>query len=709
MKNPEWASGMRKLGDKVGDRLGFKRIKLQCELKELIIYGPGEKVDKHQESKEDGEVATIEVQLPSEHVGGVLVVYRGRELQFRHDFGTAKNVAPYLPHYAAYFADAPHAREEVTSGFQLMLKYSLSLPKEMQHLKDAKEDKPLSEELAEVLKLIEPEDECFALLLEGQYKEEDIQSRGAEALGDMDNTRYRTLLEANNLIPKDKALVFHIAQLTHAVQHYDSTFGAHKNPNWKAKHARWQDYDREDSVTWYGIDGKKYGDAVRTMYVNEIEGPSKKEADPPSLTPTFLNPGRLTISELWKAEGYKLYDGYSGDQMKGTTAHRYAVFAWPVTKNFEYTFKLANIEAAAAVLQTQEVVDASTLREFIERASEKVAHIKKRGSSGRRYNREDPKPDNLSFCRMMTEFIVKSGDASLVGLLLEKFINGVKQKGMFADGIKSLIEAFDWDSVKDAVLNALVTSTQKYSSSWDASEDIAVLLHVLQRLKSGDAQRALLEEAVKKAINTPPEQVVDMRCWSLLLKQNIEYGDVAILTRLVDHLKTTKPSNLDAAIKAVSVHAAALNPDDEKFQLFASMIEPRLEWLNQQLDMLDKPFSWEMPEAFFSDCARVQAFLRGSEVAMTTRGVVYFRNLRHAQRWTRHSQDNASFEMTAEGNGRDAFVTITKTRRLYEQQYARVTKLKEERQQLLTKRFMAPVKVGTKRRREEDDEDASMD
>ncbi|KAG6941538.1 hypothetical protein JG688_00018615, partial [Phytophthora aleatoria] len=257
---------------------------------------------KHQESKKDGEVATIEVQLPSEHSGGVLIVYRGRELQFRHDFGTDKNVAAFLPHYAVYFADAPHAREEVTSGFQLILKYSLSLPSEMQYLKDAKGDKPLSEELAEVLRQIEPEDECFALLLEGHYKEEDIQSQGADALSKMDKTRYRALLEANSLVHEDKALVFYIAQLTRAVQQYDGRLGAHRNPKWKEKGAIWQEYDREDSVTWYSIDGKKYGDAIRTMYVSAINGFSEEEVGPPTSTPTFLNPGRLTLSQIWKPD-----------------------------------------------------------------------------------------------------------------------------------------------------------------------------------------------------------------------------------------------------------------------------------------------------------------------------------------------------------------------------------------------------------------------
>ncbi|KAG3090353.1 hypothetical protein PC122_g7496 [Phytophthora cactorum] len=252
----------------------------------------------------------------------------------------------------------------------------------MQHLKDAKGDKPLSEELADVLRQIEPEDECFALQLEGHYKEEDIQSRGADALSKMDKTRYRALLEANSLVPEDKALVFYIAQLSRAVQQ------AHKDPKWKAKYAFWQDYDRKDSVSWYSV---------------------------------------------------------------------------------------------------------------------------------------------------------------------------------------------------------------------------------------------------------------------------------------------------DAALRVV---------------------EP-------QLDKLDLPFSWEMPNAIFIDNARVQAFLRGPEIAMTTEGVIYFRNLKHAQRWTRHTQENASFELTAEGSGRDAFVTITKTRRLYEEQQTIVAKFKEEKEQLHTKRFKDPAgsrAAGKKRRREEDED-----
>lgn len=86
-----------------------------------------------------------------------------------------------------------------------------------------------------------------------------------------------------------------------------------------------------------------------------------------------------------------------------------------------------------------------------------------------------------------------------------------------------------------------------------------------------------------------------------------------------------------------------------------------------------------MSNALFIDNARVQAFLRGPESTMTTEGLVYFRNLRHAQRWTRHKQENASFDLTAEGTGRDAFVRITKTRRYYEQRQATAERYKSEK------------------------------
>ncbi|OWZ10452.1 hypothetical protein PHMEG_00016696 [Phytophthora megakarya] len=706
MKNPDWVKGIEKLGEKTGDRMGFKRIKLQCELKELMMYGPGEKVNKHQETKGDGVVATLEVQLPSEHSGGVLVVYRGRDLQFRHDFGTEREMAAFLPHYAAYFADAPHAREEVTGGFRLVLKYALSLPPEMKHLEDAKGDKPLSEELAEVLKQVEPEDECFALLLESDYNEKDIQSRGAEALNEMDKTRYRVLLEANSLIPEENGFVFFIARLSQAVKQYDGCFCAHKNPNWKEEYAEWQPCSRKDFVTWYSIEGKKYGEAIRTMYVNEIEGPTEKEAAPPTFMPTLLNPGRLTLSQLWEPKRHVIEGGYGEDWMKVTNVSRYAVFAWPSTKSLEYTFKLANKEASAAVIQKQTSVDSSTLREFIERTSAESTDRQQYRSSLRRYSSSQSKTDALPFCRIMVDLIIKTGDPALVGLLFEKFFHRVKDKKQFAASIVSLIKTFEWKDVKDAVLKAVTPTSDEYSHRWVADMGMALIICIAESLGPSEVRTALLEHAVNRAIKIPVEKLMVSGLQKPLWKLVIDNNDMTMLTNLVEHYKQIKASDLDPVIDAFSEFVVGLDTNDKRFILLASIAEPKMQWLNEQIGKLEKPFTWEMPDALFIDNARVQAFLRGPEHTMATTGLVYFRDLNHARRWTRHSQEKASFELRAEGTGRNAYVTITKTRRHYEEQQKLLEGFKAKKEKLLAKRFGDRGNsgvVGKKRLREDDE------
>ncbi|KAE9310954.1 hypothetical protein PF008_g20325 [Phytophthora fragariae] len=697
MKNPKWVNGILKLGGKVGDRLGFKRIKLSCKLKELLVYGPGAKRNKHQEVKEDGVVATVEVQLPSEHSGGTLVVYRGRDLQFRHDFGTEKGAAAYLPHYAAYFVDAPHAREEMTSGFQLMLKYSLSLPPEMRHLEDAKSDKPLSEELAEVLKGLEPDDDCFGLLLESKYAENVILGRGVEALSEMDKTRYRALLEANSLILEDKALVFYIARLNRWVKHYDGRLGSHKDPRWKERYAIWQSYDRKDEVTWYSIDGKKYGHAMTTMYTNTIKGPKEKDAVA-TFKPTFLNLGRLQLSQLWKSNGHSIDGGGGEDRMKTTELCRYAVFAWPKSKNIDYSFKFVNNETAAAALQAQEFVDADILRQFMERASTESAKKREIRQLCRRFSYRNPSADSSSFFQMMVGLIVKCEDATLVGLLFEKFFNGATDNKCVG-GICSLINAFKWENLKDAVLSILRTSSKDRRYGWEAEDDVRLTLQLVDNLERGEAQTALLAEAVERVMDSDPEQLARSSAQSLLWKCVIQSDESAILTNLVEHFQKIKPADLKPVLKAVSEHVASLDTNDKKFKAIASIATLRMEWLNQQIDKLDRPFTWEMPNALFIDNARVQAFLRGLESTMTTQGLVYFRNLKHAQRWTRHARENASFKMIAEGTGRDAFVRITKTRQYYEQRQTKATNFKAEKEELLAKRFNDPANNNSRSRK----------
>eukprot|EP00644_Phytophthora_capsici_P003744 jgi/Phyca11/129310/e_gw1.82.160.1 len=62
---------------------------------------------------------------------------------------------------------------------------------------------------------------------------------------------------------------------------------------------------------------------------------------------------------------------------------------------------------------------------------------------------------------------------------------------------------------------------------------------------------------------------------------------------------------------------------------------------------------------------KIQAFLRGGEISMTTKGVKKFKELRDAQNFAarlRIGQDHCSFEVEVTAADSEVLVTITKTR-----------------------------------------------
>jgi hypothetical protein len=219
LKNQLWQTGMDKLSMTVAGRLGYKGVPMQCKLYKLLVYGECGHFVKHQDTeKEDGMVATMVLQLPSVHQGGELVVYRGGEVKYRHDFGKKEGTAAYLPHYAVHYADAEHALETVTKGYRLVLIYSLCLPPTMRHLM-RNHNETLGEELGAVINGMGDEEDSFALLLTHEYTGKSVEELGSGALKYVDRARFLTLREANQFAAPGKKLQFFIAQLKHAI-HY---------------------------------------------------------------------------------------------------------------------------------------------------------------------------------------------------------------------------------------------------------------------------------------------------------------------------------------------------------------------------------------------------------------------------------------------------------------------------------------------------------
>ncbi|KAL4161627.1 hypothetical protein PRNP1_002179 [Phytophthora ramorum] len=162
-----------------------------------------------------------------------------------------------------------------------------------------------------------------------------------------------------------------------------------------------------------------------------------------------------------------------------------------------------------------------------------------------------------------------------------------------------------------------------------------------------------------------------------------------------------KPNFLHSAIEAFSQHIGDLDESSEKLSALKSIVETRIQWLNDQLMALGKPFSWEMPDASFPDNAQVQAFLRGPRASMNSSGIIQFSRLDRARSYTYNCKRvNASFTMAAGGRGRNAYVTITKTSDWFSQHQKDLVDYQAEVKRL-SERFIATDSGARKRARYE--------
>ncbi|ETL88676.1 hypothetical protein L917_12264, partial [Phytophthora nicotianae] len=156
-KNTAWQIGIDKLVEILAGQLGHKGVAMQSHLSKFLIHGEGGSFMKRQVNKTgNGVIATLVIQLPSLYEGGDLVVYRGGLEKRRHDFGKAKGIESFLPHYVVIFADADYELEKVTQGYRLTMIYSIQLPPSMHHLARPS-IKPASEDLAGVINTLDPD------------------------------------------------------------------------------------------------------------------------------------------------------------------------------------------------------------------------------------------------------------------------------------------------------------------------------------------------------------------------------------------------------------------------------------------------------------------------------------------------------------------------------------------------------------------------
>ncbi|KAG2784057.1 hypothetical protein Pcac1_g6256 [Phytophthora cactorum] len=467
-RNPSWQAGMEKLTETIATRLGYKGVPLNCVLCKLLVYGEGGHFLKHQDTeKEDGMIATLVVQPPSTHEGGDLIVYRSGEVEHRHDFGKANGTAAYFPQYAVHYSDAEHALEKVTKGYRLALVYSICLPVSLCHLK-RDPNLTMSDELANVINSMGPEDESFALLLTHEYTKKSIEDLGSGALKGVDSARFRVLEEANYLVPADKKLRFFIAKLAVQVDNRLDEEG-------------WSCYGHKQALHWYTTSGENLG-----HWEDKIL--SKK--------PNFLNPANETFLQFWKAYGNS-EDVYTGNEgpIKSTKYSRFAIVAWPAECHLENVANLMSAELAVEELASRRPVDTAVLRSLLDTITTKYGWWEV--STWKR----TPKA-SVRFCRSFCELLVEANDLELTKLFISNFC----PKLGFLAGNSTLIpvmtkiaRAFAWDEIGETLLNVLGNRTGKFNYYEKRGDsDMELLLLVAGGVDDGIAKQALITAAMTK-------------------------------------------------------------------------------------------------------------------------------------------------------------------------------------------------------------------
>ncbi|GMF38078.1 unnamed protein product [Phytophthora fragariaefolia] len=284
-----------------------------------------------------------------ECAGGDLVVHEdGIKNQFRYTLGENTGTAAFKPHYVLYTAGAFRTVEEVTSGFSLILVYSLCLPPELPFIRGSNGSDLLRIQLAEsiaklneTVKIMAAKEENeilgtaidqsgddtnlrIALVLSKKFQLQDLTTNAWRDRPDVDRDRFEYLSAANAMLPPDEQIRLYLARLQYEI------------PD---NYGRWDQKEAVESATWYTLRGEQLGGSTRIPIIWTSEF-------------NFLNPGNETLEQLWKnGEGEFVY-----------RYERFAIVGWPKVVDIKNTHVFMGEVAAASSVSMDAPVDFDRLR-----------------------------------------------------------------------------------------------------------------------------------------------------------------------------------------------------------------------------------------------------------------------------------------------------------------------------------------------------------
>ncbi|KAE9223040.1 hypothetical protein PF004_g12637 [Phytophthora fragariae] len=684
MRNPEWQAGLDKLVELSAARMGYKGVVMTVVLSKLMVVEQGGGLKLEQDPDENDRcIAKLVVQLPSKCTGGDLVVHQeGTKNQFRYTLGENKGMAAFKPHYVLYTAGAFRAVEEVTSGFSLIVVYSMCLPPELPFVRGSNGSDMLRLELAECITRLnddlgmmegEVENERFesvlnenaddtnsriALVLSRDFQLQDFKTDSLDGQPNVDRDRIDYLGAANAIVPPEKQLKLYVARLQYAIP---------------GSYGRWDQKKAVESATWYTLRGEKLGDSVSTP-VNWTTALN------------FLNPGNETLGQIWK----------NGDGEFVYRYERFAIVAWPKVVDVKNTQICTGETAAAASVLMDAPVDLARLRMILRyearqcdqavvgmpgvsvnaplndlygrAAQEYGSHV-----TNRSVQLVSKAPVSLVSCRNLCEAISGSNEVLLVEVFFRKYFARLGQKRELVPFLAIIVRKFGWEGVSALFLRAF--------DGMSCSGCMGLALQLADALINVPSVRITLTIiAVQKACGTSPEELAASCDVELLWKHAIACASPQVFRDVGNLFARLDAKMIGPVVEALSKYVTATDSLEHR-ALLTTMASRRRQWLMHQVAETKKPFAWEVLDMNFVGAAGMTSFLQGPNTSYQVR---CFKGLEEAHRRMvlLQAKIRAPLKMTVGGRGRDAYVLVTKQTGRVTQRSQDIHKFKGEIHQL---------------------------
>ena len=223
--NPKWQASLASLLERIALRMGFDSQKCAVKLRRLELFTAGSgSFEESASFKEENDLATLLIQLPSIFTGGSLLCHSNEPpplgIKQEFDFHQSGD-ASYEASFAAFDASLKYCLQEVKSGHRILLNYSIHSTENFSFAKQ----KRLVKETSLLLSQLDLKNN-LAMLLDGDYRSEMTTTSKCieDVFTHMDKNRFSVLRQANEMLSLDKQYRFFVAHLAYDIE-TDLTMG----------------------------------------------------------------------------------------------------------------------------------------------------------------------------------------------------------------------------------------------------------------------------------------------------------------------------------------------------------------------------------------------------------------------------------------------------------------------------------------------------